>query len=132
MHSSRRIVREVSTQHKQSRQTTKQLYQQQSDHEIRKNSNKIPKSKSKRKSPFLIDIPPPTLALIDSMGDKDYSIFQISNYTTQYSTRQYTWDNASYSKFKRGSPDFDIVDAVVNLSGKAKIDETTPRTTPWL
>ena len=68
-------------------------------------------------------LPVPTLALAKSIEEYEDSVFQISNYTNEYSNRSYAVDHASGTRYYKGEANFDAVDAVTNLASKSKIKE---------
>ena len=68
-------------------------------------------------------LPVPTIALAKSIENYESPIYKISDYINVFSNRPYAIDHASGTRYNRGETNFDIVDAVVNLSGKAKIKE---------
>ena len=47
--------------------------------------------------------------------------YKLSDYITSYSNRPYAYDQASGHKFNRDDPNFDIIDAVINLGSKSLI-----------
>ena len=114
-------------QHKSCRNATQHSIEQQIRQPWNKCNHKH-KHKNKQnnlnsKSPFTIGkLQFPYLSISDSMADPEYSMFNIASYTEHFSDRPRVWDNATDSRFERDDANFDAIDAVVNLSGKAKIN----------
>ena len=67
----------------------------------------------------------PIYALANSIDEYENSIYKVSDYINVFSNRPYAIDHASGTRYNRGEPNFDLVDAVVNLAGKAKVKEDT-------